>query len=209
MKSKLLAVAAATRLSCLVGAGVLLSVSPGMASTYYSYTGGTLTTSSFSCSGGIACNFNPDLTQPVGFVISSGFDGLSQLSTGTPLTNASMAVMVGGDWLVAFPNPPPPTISLFAVLTLSNGLVTDWNIGGGLSYSMVYNYSISTTAAGDVVRYNNWFSDDSHFSYLGTAPPGVWTGGSSTPLPAALPLFATGIGVLGLLGWRRKRKQAA
>jgi len=29
-----------------------------------------------------------------------------------------------------------------------------------------------------------------------------------TPLPAALPLFATGLGVLGLLGWRRKRKAA-
>jgi hypothetical protein len=30
-----------------------------------------------------------------------------------------------------------------------------------------------------------------------------------TPLPAALPLFATGLGALGLLGWRRKRKNAA
>jgi hypothetical protein len=29
------------------------------------------------------------------------------------------------------------------------------------------------------------------------------------PIPAALPLFATGLGALGLLGWRRKRKQAA
>jgi hypothetical protein len=28
---------------------------------------------------------------------------------------------------------------------------------------------------------------------------------SQTPLPAALPLFATGLGVMGLLGWRRKR----
>ena len=28
----------------------------------------------------------------------------------------------------------------------------------------------------------------------------------ATPLPATLPLFATGIGGLGLLGWRRKRK---
>ena len=27
-----------------------------------------------------------------------------------------------------------------------------------------------------------------------------------TPIPGALPLFATGLGVLGLLGWRRKRK---
>jgi hypothetical protein len=29
------------------------------------------------------------------------------------------------------------------------------------------------------------------------------------PVPAALPLFATGIGALGLLGWRRKRKAQA
>jgi hypothetical protein len=31
----------------------------------------------------------------------------------------------------------------------------------------------------------------------------------TTPLPSALPLFATGIGGLGLLGWRRKRKAKA
>ena len=29
---------------------------------------------------------------------------------------------------------------------------------------------------------------------------------NAVPLPAALPLFATGLGALGLLGWRRKRK---
>jgi hypothetical protein len=45
--------------------------------------------------------------------------------------------------------------------------------------------------------------------------PGVSTGSVSvtavtaTPLPAALPLFATGVGALGLFGWRRKRKNAA
>jgi len=32
---------------------------------------------------------------------------------------------------------------------------------------------------------------------------------SATPLPAALPLFSTGLGALGLLGWRRKRRKAA
>jgi hypothetical protein len=32
---------------------------------------------------------------------------------------------------------------------------------------------------------------------------------AATPLPAALPLFATGLGGLGLLGWRRKRKAQA
>ncbi len=46
-----------------------------------------------------------------------------------------------------------------------------------------------------------------------TAPASFqsFTGGSltETPLPAALPLLATGIGAMGLLGWRRKRKNAA
>jgi hypothetical protein len=31
---------------------------------------------------------------------------------------------------------------------------------------------------------------------------------AETPLPAALPLFATGLGALGVFGWRRKRKKA-
>src|SRR5664280_2922903 len=47
------------------------------------------------------------------------------------------------------------------------------------------------------------------FSEGGNQNLGDWTplggGGSNpTPLPAALPLFATGLGALGLLGWRRK-----
>jgi hypothetical protein len=32
---------------------------------------------------------------------------------------------------------------------------------------------------------------------------------SSTPLPATLPLLASGLGAMGLLGWHRKRKNAA
>jgi hypothetical protein len=44
----------------------------------------------------------------------------------------------------------------------------------------------------------------------GTTPPtfnlAFSLEGTATPLPGALPLFATGLGALGLLGWRRKRK---
>jgi hypothetical protein len=36
--------------------------------------------------------------------------------------------------------------------------------------------------------------------------PGVPGPFSAVPIPAALPLFAGGLGALGLLGWRRKRK---
>ena len=31
---------------------------------------------------------------------------------------------------------------------------------------------------------------------------------ATTPIPATLPLFATGLGALGLLGWRRKKRAA-
>ena len=39
--------------------------------------------------------------------------------------------------------------------------------------------------------------------------PTVTLESSVTPLPAALPLFATGLGAIGLFGWRRKRKASA
>jgi hypothetical protein len=38
--------------------------------------------------------------------------------------------------------------------------------------------------------------------------PIIPTTPSAVPLPAALPLFASGLGALGLLGWRRKKTAA-
>jgi hypothetical protein len=47
----------------------------------------------------------------------------------------------------------------------------------------------------------------------GTAYPGLdafsLADANPVPLPAALPLFVTGLGALGLFGWRRKKKAAA
>jgi PEP-CTERM motif len=44
---------------------------------------------------------------------------------------------------------------------------------------------------------------------LVSASPSSAPAPSAVPLPAALPLFASGLGVMGFLGWRRKRKKAA
>ena len=75
---------------------------------------------------------------------------------------------------------------------------------------------VSDTPLSDTATY-----DTATFASLGVTPGTyVWTWGSgadqsftleigTTPLPAALPLFATGLGALGLLGWRRKRKAQA
>ena len=50
---------------------------------------------------------------------------------------------------------------------------------------------------------------DGWFNNIGEIDVTINGAAMATPLPAALPLFATGLGVLGLLGWRRKRKAAA
>jgi len=53
---------------------------------------------------------------------------------------------------------------------------------------------------------NGYFCDApcSHFNIDNVTLVGV----APVPIPASLPLFATGLGVMGLLGWRRKRKVA-
>ena len=70
---------------------------------------------------------------------------------------------------------------------------------------------VTLQAAGIVYNYKDLATG--HFSQgLITAvlhPGSADEGLASTPLPGALPLFATGLGALGLLGWRRKRKAAA
>jgi hypothetical protein len=56
-----------------------------------------------------------------------------------------------------------------------------------------------------------WFIGPGFFQAIqvSSAPTIDNTALSIVPLPAALPLFASGIGGLGLLGWRRKRKARA
>jgi len=59
-----------------------------------------------------------------------------------------------------------------------------------------------------------WYSQDQYGHTLTTSGTAIITElgpeqlASETPLPATLPLFATGLGALGLIGRRRKRKQA-
>jgi hypothetical protein len=52
---------------------------------------------------------------------------------------------------------------------------------------------------------DTWYSQD---SFGDTITASGVADISQTPLPAALPLFATCFGALGLLGWRRKRKES-
>jgi outer membrane lipase/esterase len=56
----------------------------------------------------------------------------------------------------------------------------------------------------------SFWADDEHFAAHAQQLEGaLLIDVANTPLPAALPLFTTGLGALGLLGWRRKRKNGA
>ena len=62
----------------------------------------------------------------------------------------------------------------------------------------------------------NLYSVGTQFYLSVDNPTGLWNPGdpgrlqvSATPVPAALPLFAAGLGVIGLLFWRSKRKATA
>ena len=55
-----------------------------------------------------------------------------------------------------------------------------------------------------------WYSQAGYAdTIMGSGPATGSASTEATPLPAALPLFATGLGALGLFGWRRKRKNVA
>ncbi len=65
-------------------------------------------------------------------------------------------------------------------------------------------YGAPATPNGWIHRTNGDF-----FAPDGVEHTGPHPSTSAIPLPAALPLYGTGLAVMGFLGWRRKRQQAA
>jgi hypothetical protein len=97
------------------------------------------------------------------------------------------------------------------------GQITSWNISENVFVSWPAvpgenpsdyfgRYTITLTNLGDT---RTLVQDHDVGLAPGRASSGAGSFGaqvSATPLPAALPLFAGGLGVLGLFGWRRQRK---
>jgi hypothetical protein len=74
---------------------------------------------------------------------------------------------------------------------------------GGTIYAVSEDLKIYTlNNSNDAATFLSNVSGTSSF-FWGLAPDSP---PAATPLPAALPLFATGLGVMGLIGWRRMRK---
>jgi hypothetical protein len=112
-----------------------------------------------------------------------------------------------------------PTLFGFpSYLTLSNvgGVITitNWSVFADTTGDPALNFAIYTIGNDPINFTQDYYADGSISSGTLNANPGVWTGpgitsATATPLPAALPLFAGGLGVMGLLARRRKRKNTA
>jgi hypothetical protein len=90
---------------------------------------------------------------------------------------------------------------------------------GGALQANFTNGVLTSLGFGDTVGGNDQlqipYSGGLTYSFNQYNGPSVFTTGTitdslaaATPLPAALPLFAAGLGALGLFGWRGKRKAA-
>jgi hypothetical protein len=88
----------------------------------------------------------------------------------------------------------------------------------GIEYDIAMEAKASATAnllvgAGASASIDPLFTIDPTFAFANdftlVFSDGIDNGPTNTPVPAALPLFVTGLGGLGLLGWRRKRKAQA
>jgi hypothetical protein len=121
----------------------------------------------------------------------------------TILENTNLILDAANGLLVNSVNTSGSPITNVSILSSSNpGLVsaslTD------LSSGAVEFFTTFGELGTDVVTYDFTLASGGT-SNIGTVDIAVTT----TPLPAALPLFAGGLGALGLFGWRRKRKAAA
>jgi hypothetical protein len=193
MKSKFAILIAATAALSALGAA------NATASVLYSYTGNPFfptqveppyttndnVTASIVLSAVLADNVSEERVTPTSFTLSDGHQTITNLnSTSSPG-------------------------SLFEFSTNATGKITDWIIdtGGPIGEINTVNSSILFQSF-DNAQLNSPSAIGQNFN-----DPGKWAGPNqpiaSTPLPAALPLFATGLAMTGLLGWRIKRKAAA
>ncbi|MGH9562044.1 MAG: PEP-CTERM sorting domain-containing protein [Terracidiphilus sp.] len=156
-------------------------------------------------------NFTFDVTLTNDFDTGQGAFTLN-LTTGA-IYNASLGIFA--------PSPPISFAEFFATPDAGFGFGGSGPDGVGGELDVMLTFSLTGPLTDSELSIPNTFaiapgsgSARVYDSSTGRLFGANVTGGSlmsvpSTPLPAALPLFASGLGALGLLGWRRKRKAAA
>jgi hypothetical protein len=199
------------------------SVTSSRAAEVYSYVGNDYTSTygalfsssdfmaiSFTVAAPLGDNFSGAVA-PTSFTVS---DGVDTITSGNSL---------------ALSNSQFPSYPSFDIVTNALGQITKWAIAVAYTNNSGYSDTIVSISGlaetnytslpdhpaidiADAWNYCN-LPNCGEETYAGQDyTPGVWSYDpalSATPLPAALPLFAGGLGVIGLFGRRRKRESAA
>ena len=136
---------------------------------------------------------------------SGGGTGVGAVTIGTP-TSGGFYTVTEGSFISALKGCLSCTVTenltelFFDSATLGlTGTVTGSYVGDdGDPYTFTLGVTDAPTLTWD-------FSKDNQVTDIVTDASGTYYL-DETPLPAALPLFASGLGAMGLFGWRRKRK---
>jgi len=126
------------------------------------------------------------------------------------LTFSSEVILLGVGTLFDGPHNPFGSFDAASVLAAEGTGSTSFSLNGSPVTFDDANTSISVQ--GTVFTFATLQGNpDYYVSALkfGVCGPEISCETTITPIPGALPLFASGLGGLGLLGWRRKRKTAA
>ena len=153
-------------------------------------------------------------TNPFGLLASDGSYFLDLTGYHNSVVNGgieqSLVTQVGATYLITFDLGSSPQFGLQDGLLLTAGITSQSfaSTNGGTSNNLWQSESLSFTATDPNTLIS--FVGNLGQNYIGLDNVVVTqTSVGTTPLPATLPLFATGLGALGLLGWRRKRKAQA
>jgi hypothetical protein len=167
--------------------------SPARADTIYTYTGQDFTYADGTYSTADSVTGYIDLATALG-------DNFSL----APVTYSSFSFTDGVQTITNAT--PGVSVALLQVATGPTGGIDEWAIEVFITFSSKVIYTCN--CYGDE---EEDFAESGGGSAENLGLPGAWATSvsSATPIPAALPLFAGGLGVLGLLGWRRKRKNGA
>jgi hypothetical protein len=161
--------------------------------------------------------FDNGLTSGLDGTRGSGIDvGIFSVPSGTLVgtsvhfTSSSLVTQIGGD---AFLNVTPFVLApgAYSIVALNDPNYNQGFFGGPNAYQTLNGLAGSISFPGP-----STYDSGTTLGLPGNTdgpPVNRYDAGTfaavATPLPAALPLFATGLGALGLLGWRRKRKAEA
>ena len=203
-------------------------IQPIHAATVYNYTGMNFIASNIVDDPIPIGSYTTAMTVSGSFTVASPLLNFSGEASGLVLS-FSFSDGRGGPGPLTNLNAFAPVI--FLLTTDAGGNITDWNIAlqngqGGVNtpsekflqivtaHNSAHVSSVDFAVRGEcaAVLQDNCvdigFDQAKNDDEIPTSA--IWSftsDGLDTPLPAALPLFATGLGALGLLGWRRKRNK--